>query len=136
MTRGYVREREQFGRPLVGIPAVASSLAMMRVHVLQTRAALARATECWQAPDPVPARCANAAAVARLTAATAATDVARIAHQLHGAIGITREYPLHRLTRRLWAWRDADTAEHEWALSLGAATIAGGEPALWDEISA
>ena len=136
MTRGYVRAREQFGQPLVKIPAVAGSLAMMRVHTLQVRAALARAVECWQAPAPVPARCANAAAVARITAATAATDVARLAHQLHGAMGITREYPLHRLTRRLWAWRDAETAEHEWALSLGAAVIAGGESTLWDDISA
>ena len=136
MTRSYVREREQFGQPLVQIPTVASSLAIMRVHTLQSRTALARAVECWQAPAPAPARCANAAAVARITAAAAATEVARLAHQLHGAIGITREYPLHCLTRRLWAWRDAETAEHEWALTLGAAAIAGGEPALWDEISA
>jgi acyl-CoA dehydrogenase len=51
-------------------------------------------------------------------------------------MGITWEYPLHRLTRRLWAWRDAETAEHEWARSLGAAALAGGEPALWDKITA
>lgn len=68
--------------------------------------------------------------------AAAATYVARLAHQLHGAMGITAEYPLHRLTRRLWAWRDTETAEHEWARRLGAATIAGGESALWTEISA
>lgn len=136
MTRGYVREREQFGRPLVAIPAVASSLAMMRVHVLQTQAGLGRAVECWETPASDPERCANAAAVARITAAAAATDVARLAHQLHGAMGITREYPLHRLTRRLWAWRDTETAEHEWARSLGAAALAGGEPALWEEITA
>jgi acyl-CoA dehydrogenase len=136
MTRGYVREREQFGQPLVAIPAVASALATMRVQALQTQAGLARAVECWDTPATDPERYANAAAVARITAATAATDVARLAHQLHGAMGITREYPLHRLTRRLWAWRDTETAEHEWARSLGAATIAGGEAALWDKITA
>ena len=136
LTRGYVCGREQFGRPLVAIPAVASSLATMRVHVLQTQAGLARAVECWDIPAADPERCANAAAVARITAAAAATDVARLAHQLHGAMGITQEYPLHRLTRRLWAWRDTETAEHEWARSLGAAAVAGGEPALWDKISA
>jgi acyl-CoA dehydrogenase len=136
MTRGYVREREQFGRPLVAIPAVASALATMRVHVLQAQAGLDRAVECWLTPATDAERCANAAAVARITAATAATEVARLAHQLHGAMGITWEYPLHRLTRRLWAWRDAETAEREWALSLGAAALAGGEPALWDKITA
>ena len=135
LTRGYVREREQPGRPLVPIPAVASSLAMMRAHVLQTQAGLARAAECWDAPATDPERCANAAAVARITAATAATDVARLAHQLHGALGITQEYPLHRLTRRLRAWSDTETAEHEWARSLGAGAPAGGEPALGDKTS-
>lgn len=136
MTRGYVREREQFGRPLAAIPAVASALATMRVHVLQTQAGLDRAVECWLTQATDPERCANAAAVARITAATAATEVARLAHQLHGAMGTTWEYPLHRLTRRLWAWRDAETAEHEWARSLGAAALTGGEPALWDKITA
>jgi acyl-CoA dehydrogenase len=38
-------------------------------------------------------------------AAAAAADGARVAHQAHGAMGMTREYPLQRLTRRLWSWR-------------------------------
>ena len=128
VTRRYVRQREPFGQPLVRVPAVASSLAIMRVHLLQAQAALARAVDCWQ--TPAAARCAHAPAVARVTAATTATEVARLAHQLHGAMGISQEYPLHRLTRRLWAWRDAETPEHEWALISGAAVIAEGEPTL------
>jgi long-subunit acyl-CoA synthetase (AMP-forming) len=28
-----------------------------------------------------------------------------IAHQVHGAIGFTQDYPLHPLTRRLMGWR-------------------------------
>jgi acyl-CoA dehydrogenase len=59
MTRRYVHEREQFGRPLVVIPAVASSSAMMRMHVLQTQAGLARAVECWETADTDPERCAT-----------------------------------------------------------------------------
>lgn len=134
LTRRYVKEREQFGQPLIKIPAVAGSLGTMRVQVLQAEAALARAVDRW---DPAAgARTMEAAAVARLTAAVAGGEVARLAHQLHGAIGITSEYPLHRLTRRLWAWRDAEIAEHTWALLLGNAVIRGGEQALWEEISA
>ncbi|SPT51271.1 Uncharacterised protein [Actinomadura madurae] len=33
-----------------------------------------------------------------------AKEAIRCAHQAHGAIGMTREYPLHRLTRRLHTW--------------------------------
>jgi acyl-CoA dehydrogenase len=114
LTRGYVLEREQSGRPLVAVPAVAGLLAAMRVHTLQAQAGLARAVECWDTPATDPEWCASAAAVARLTAATAAADVARLAQQLHGAMGLTaREYPLRRLTWRLRAWRDMETAEHE-----------------------
>jgi len=114
LTRSFVLDREQFGRPLVAIPAVAGLLAAMRGHTLQAQARLARAVECWDTPATDPERCASAAAAARLTAATAAADVARLADQLPGAMGITaREYPLHRLTRRLRAWRDMETAEPE-----------------------
>jgi hypothetical protein len=35
-----------------------------------------------------------------------AGKVAEIAHPVHGAIGFTHERSLHRLTRRLWPWRD------------------------------
>ena len=39
--------------------------------------------------------------------------VASIAHQLHGAMGYSQEYPLHHRTRRLWAWRDAWVSQAE-----------------------
>src|SRR5215211_7873291 len=39
-------------------------------------------------------------------AAAAVEVVARLAHQVPGAIGFTQEHRLHHLTRRLWSWRD------------------------------
>src|SRR4029450_6735743 len=47
-----------------------------------------------------------AAAAAKVRAGTAVEVVARLAHQVHGAIGFTQEYRLHHLTRGLWAWGD------------------------------
>ncbi len=133
LTRRYVSEREQFGRPLVAIPAVASALARMRVQVVEVQASVNRALQRW---DRSVDECSTAAAVARITSSRVATEVAHLAHQLHGAIGITREYPLHRRTRRLWAWRDAELPEREWLSLLGSTVVAQGEPALWDQISA
>ncbi|MEW5630215.1 acyl-CoA dehydrogenase family protein [Streptomyces hydrogenans] len=128
LTRSYVSEREQFGAPLLRIPAVAGNLARMRVQLVQADAALALARDA--APD------SGAVEIVRITTAAAATEIAQIAHQLHGAMGITEEYPLHRLTRRLWSWRDAVASERRWAESLGRRAAEAGENGVWTRITA
>jgi acyl-CoA dehydrogenase len=145
LTKGYVTERRQFDAPLLAIPAVAAGLARMRAALIQSDAALARATEAalaageGAAPLAASVSAAEAAqrasAVARVIAAQAATEIARTSHQLHGAIGITAEYSLARFTSRLWAWRDALTSEQEQARELGALVAAGGEAALWQKLT-
>ena len=126
LTRAYVNNREQFGQPLVRIPAVAANLAIIKTSVIQCDAALARADGGTLAP----------VAAARIIAGRAATQTARLAHQLHGAIGVTSEYRLHLFTKRLWAWRDAETTEHDWSVLLGELAAAGGEAAFWDDLTA
>lgn len=127
LTRTYVSEREQFGAPLLKIPAVAGNLARMRVQLVQAEAALALAREA----EPL----GGAVEIVRITTAAAATEIAQIAHQLHGAMGITEEYPLHRLTRRLWSWRDAVASERRWAESLGRRAAEAGETGVWTRIT-
>lgn len=127
LTRKYVREREQFGKSLVKIPAVARALATIRVDVIQAEAALARALEVGTL---------DAVAIARVVAAQSAGATAHTAHQLHGAMGITQEYPLHQLTRTMWAWRDAETSELDWADHLGAAAFEGGDNLVWTTLTA
>ena len=61
----------------------------------------------------------------------ALTLVARGAHQLPGAMGVTREPPLHLSTRRLWSWRDENGTQQFWAASLGAALVPRGSAAVW-----
>lgn len=130
LTREHVRTREQFGRPLVKLPAVATALARMRVELLQAETALAAALDLADTP-----RGPDAAATARVVGGSAATEGAQIAHQLHGALGITEEYGLHPLTRLLWATRDADLPEHGWAALLGKRVADGGERTLWEELT-
>ncbi|GHG42648.1 acyl-CoA dehydrogenase family protein [Streptomyces zaomyceticus] len=128
LTRTYVSEREQFGAPLLKIPAVAGNLARMRVQLVQADAALSLAREARGS--------SGAVEIVRITTAAAATEIAQIAHQLHGAMGITEEYPLHRLTRRLWSWRDAVASERRWAESLGRRAAEAGETGVWTRITA
>ncbi|NKQ51665.1 acyl-CoA dehydrogenase [Amycolatopsis sp. K13G38] len=124
LTREHVTTREQFGRPLSRLQAVAHRLAEMdcaRV-LLETAVSAALGLE--------PARVAAAAALLD----PVATTVARLAHQLHGAMGITRESPLHRYTTLLWSLRDECGPARRWAARL--AELAGGdENTVWSLVT-
>ena len=70
-------------------------------------------------------------ASAKIRVGEAAEAGAAIAHQVHGAIGFSREHVLHRYTQRLWAWRDDFGDESHWAAWLGAHVARAGADALW-----
>lgn len=131
LTRSYVAERVQFGSPLIAIPAVSAALAQMSVRLRSAQTALDRAVDVFDDDAVGGARCLAAAASARILAADTATYIARTAHQLHGAVGITGEYELHRHTRKLWATRDLDRSVQRWAQLLGASARQSSESELW-----
>jgi acyl-CoA dehydrogenase len=134
ITKQHVAEREQFGAPLVRIPAVATQLAIIKTHVLQMQTALARAKAIYDREGAEAA--VVAVAIARVMATSSAGEVARLGHQLHGAIGTTIEHRLHRYTRPLWAWRDDDGLPRQWQQFVGRAALSHGEPAVWHELTA
>lgn len=124
----HVRTREQFGRPLVKFQAVASQLATLASEYQCARVSLDRAVT--SAAEDRPDAWARIAA-ARVVTGRAATEGARIAHQLHAAMGVTREHPLHLSTRRLWSWRDEFGTQRSWSARLGRWLVAAGSDARW-----
>ncbi|WP_235927636.1 acyl-CoA dehydrogenase family protein, partial [Sandarakinorhabdus rubra] len=68
-------------------------------------------------------------AAAKARASEAAGIAAALAHQLHGAIGVTAEHRLPLFTRALWQRRDMAGSEHRHHATLGAAVLARGS--LW-----
>jgi acyl-CoA dehydrogenase len=126
-TRKFVGEREQFGRALIAVPAVQNRLGGMKMRLVQIRAAAELVRENREE---------RALSAARVVISTGASALAAQAHQLHGAIGITREFGLWPLTSSVWALRDQPDAAHRSAARLGVAAAAGTEQVLWDELTA
>ena len=132
-TLTYVGERVQFGRPLAKFQAVQQQLAVLAGQVAaggraaDWAVAAAEANEASEAPVAI--------ATAKARAGEAAGIAAEICHQLHGAIGFTREYSLQHLSRRLWAWRDEFGPEVVWQRRLGRLAAKSGPDGLWPFIT-
>jgi acyl-CoA dehydrogenase len=128
----YANDRVQFGRPIGKFQAIQQLLAQLAEQVAAaTVAVTASADEIARGGDIF-----FAAAIAKIRAGEAAGKSAEIAHQVHGAIGFTREHRLHHLTRRLWSWRDEFGVESEWSIALGRHVAAQGAEAFWPSLTA
>jgi acyl-CoA dehydrogenase len=127
---GYAGEREQFGRPIAKFQAVQQELALAAAEVAAARAAAEAAVRVVSAGTDA-ALADLAIAVAKARASEAAGPVARIAHQVHGAIGFTLEHDLRLSTTRLWAWRDEDGSDAYWNAEVGRHALEAGADGLW-----
>jgi acyl-CoA dehydrogenase len=128
----YAGERQQFGRPLAKFQAIQMELAEMAGEVTAVTAIVDAAVQCLERGSP---ELPLLTAAAKVRAGAAVEVVARLAHQVHGAIGFTQEYRLHHLTRRCWSWRDEAGNEATWARLLGAGVLAGGGDGLWGTLT-
>ena len=132
LTIEHVQGRVQFGRPLARFQAVQQLVAVMASHAAVVGVASDTAIAAVEAATEGGANGAGfKVACAKARASEACYEVTRIAHQLHGAIGYTREHDLHRFTRRLWTWRDADGDEGYWQQRVGSAAAEAGGDGLW-----
>ena len=134
MATTYAQERVQFGRPISKFQAVQQNLAVLAG---QTAAAVAAANLGIEALGKVDAeRETFLIAVAKARVGEAATLACEIAHQVHGAIGFTKEYALQLSTRRLWSWREEFGSDPEWAARVGSHACANGADGLWEMLTA
>lgn len=130
LTVTYTHEREQFGRPIARFQAVQAHL----VWAAQD-AALAHIAATAAGRAAMRGRAEFEIASAKLNCNQAATRSTRACHQAHGAMGMTKEYPLHHYSRRLWAWRSEYGSTREWAIRVGRLAIAGGGDGLYPLIT-
>ncbi len=127
----HANTREQFGRPIGQFQAVQQMLAIAAAQVAGVAAAVDGATAVMRDE-----RAWIGGALAKARASEAAATVVTVVHQVTAAMGFTREFPLHRFTRRLWAWRDEFGSEQVWHTRIGSLVLARGAGALWPFIVA
>lgn len=133
LTVEYASTRSQFGRTIDKFQAVQHSLASLACEVAAVQCAVRGAA---LAADRLGlAEAALEIGAARLRANRAVPEVVGIAHQIHGAIGFTREYDLQRLTRQLMACRSEYGNDRYWAEQLGDQVLPLGGAGTWDRLT-
>ncbi len=128
---GWALEREQFGRPIARFQAIQQQLAVMASEV----AASVRASSSLSRYPAYRSDRVLDVAVAKSRIGEAAGIVTEIAHQVHGAMGYTREHALNFRTRRLWCWREEYGNEYYWNHLLGTSMTASPADHLWAGIT-
>jgi acyl-CoA dehydrogenase len=131
----YVGERVQFGKPLAQRQAVQQMMARLAGETCAATAAADAAVAAVADWGIESRRAEFAVAAAKTRAGRAAGIVARLAHQLHGAIGLTEEYALGAFTMRLWSWRGESGDAEFWSDWLGRCAVDLGPGALWNSLA-
>jgi alkylation response protein AidB-like acyl-CoA dehydrogenase len=131
LTVQYANERVAFERPIAKFQAVQHSLARFAGEVAAAMTASGSAADSIARAKTFDDGVFLEAAAAKIRSAEAAQEGSAIAHQVHGAIGFTKEHVLHRFTLRMLSWRDDFGNESHWAAALGNRVAERGGDELW-----
>jgi alkylation response protein AidB-like acyl-CoA dehydrogenase len=96
MTIEYAKERKQYDRPIGSFQVIQHYCADMATDVDGTRLSTYQAA--WRVSEGLP--CTQEVAIAKAWAGQACQRVMALAHQIHGAIGVTIDHDLQYYTRR------------------------------------
>lgn len=122
----YAGERKQFGREISKFQVIQQMLAELADHALASAGIV-------EAAGANPSLALVAAARSRV--ADAADCAITVGHQVHGALGFSREYALNHRTRRLMAWRDDFGSVAYWRRALAGAFVQCSREAFWPALS-
>jgi alkylation response protein AidB-like acyl-CoA dehydrogenase len=96
MTVEYSKDRKQYGHPIGSFQVLQHYMADMATDVDGTRLSAYQAA--WMLSEGLP--CTQEVAIAKAWAGEACQRVMALAHQIHGAIGVTIDHDLQYYTRR------------------------------------
>ncbi len=133
----HARERVQFGRPLSKFQAVQHSLAQLAGEIERARAATGLAVAAANDHGFDSPQADYAVTVAKVVLGRVVPAVSTVAHQLHGAIGVTIEHPLWSATNRAHSWIEEFGSTGHYARRLGRLALEHGRDTaeLWDVLT-
>ena len=119
MTVDYAKERKQFGRPIGSFQIIQHYCANMAIDVDGSKFSTYQAA--WMLSEGLP--CRKEVATAKAWVGDSCRKAINMAHQIHGAIGVTMDHDLQFYTRRLKAaestFGDADFYREVVAQEMG-----------------
>ena len=135
MSIDYVNTRQQFGKALGKFQAVQQVLAIFATEAAAVNVAAAAAAAALDRADGDAEVALFEIAAAKLRTNKAISTAVPIAHQVHGAIGFTKDYDLHLLTGPLNDWRSDFGNDAYWADILGGIAAKLGGAGIWAEVT-
>ncbi len=102
----YVQDRKQFGQPLAKFQAIQQSLALAAEEVAACNSIADLALAHAAREGILAARMPALLDAATVVLGGGVDVVYDVCHQVHGAIGFTQEYALHRHSLDVLRWRD------------------------------
>jgi acyl-CoA dehydrogenase len=130
LTVEYANQRTQFGQKIARFQAVAQHLVRLASEAQLVAMALDATVAAFDHGDAT-----FEVASLKSLAGDSGSEVTARAHQVHGAIGMTQEFVLHQLTRRVWSWREEFGSTSWWRQGLGQLVSQVGADRLWPLIS-
>jgi acyl-CoA dehydrogenase len=124
----HTHDRVQFGRTLNSFQSVQHSLATMVGEIERSRAVVALAVASAAEYGFAAEHTRHATAVAKVVLGQTVSVITTIAHQLHGAIGVTIEHPLWRSTMRAQSWVGEFGSSAHYARELGRMVLSAETP--------
>jgi acyl-CoA dehydrogenase len=122
----FAKHREQFGKPIAAFQVIAHYLAELAELALVGEGAIATALALPTTLN---------FAIAKSVTGRAAREASRIAHQIHGAMGMTQEYVLGRYTTCMWAWTEEAGRPEFWNTYIGQKFLEQSDRNLWISIT-
>jgi butyryl-CoA dehydrogenase/short/branched chain acyl-CoA dehydrogenase len=111
----YAKGRKQFGHPIAEFQGVQFDLARMATELEAARLLVYNSARLRDAGEPF----VKEAAMAKYYASKVAEDVASLAIEIHGGVGVTKDYPVEKL------WRDSKIGRiYEGTSNIQLSTIA------------
>ena len=126
----YCSQRVQFGRSLSKFQAIQHQISEMAVELSASTAALSTLTNTDELDFKI-----QDVAVLKIRAGIAAGKLIAMSHQVHGAMGFTKEYELAYFTRNLNSWRNDFGNETYWQNILGKHFLEKNNLNLWEYLT-